>query len=374
MNIEKTRWHSWKKGSLARGCRLCVQGKKLVLFVTGLCPRHCYYCPISEKKWHRDVTYANEWKTSLPKEIIEEARLTEAEGAGITGGDPLAKTERTAKFIKLLKKKFGKKFHIHLYTSLDLVNKKNLKMLYNAGLDEIRIHPDIYSNKLWHRIDLIKKFKWKIGVEIPAIPQLEKQTFKLIDFFKDKIDFLNINELEISDTNAQMLVAKGFRPKNSFSYGVKGSEELAKKILRKYNINIHYCTTTLKDKIQLARRIKRRARNVARKFDRITKSGTLIRGAIYLPELLPSFGYAGKLEKMNKKPALAKLRKIAHNLQKEFKLKNDMLAIDALKPRILTSERIARNLGRKLKEIGLMPAVVEQYPTQDQLEIDVQFL
>jgi pyruvate formate-lyase activating enzyme-like uncharacterized protein len=374
MNIEKTKWHSWKKGSLARGCRLCVQGKKLVLFVTGLCPRHCYYCPLSEKKWHKDVIYANEWKIASKNDLIEEAKLTEAEGAGITGGDPLAKIERTASFIKLMKKKFGKKFHIHLYTSLDLVNEKKLKMLYTAGLDEIRIHPDIYSNKLWHKIDLIKKFNWKIVVEIPAIPSLEKQTFKLIDFFKDKIDFLNINELEISDTNAQMLVAKGFRPKNRVSYGVKGSEELAKKILRKYNMNIHYCTTTLKDKIQLARRIKRRARNVAKKFDKITKAGTLIRGAIYLPELLPSFGYAEKLEKMNKKPAIDKLKRIALNLQKDFKLKKDMLAIDTLKPRILTSESIARKLGSKLKARGLRPAVVEQYPTQDQLELDIMFL
>lgn len=370
MKIQKTKWYSWKKGNLAKGCNLCVQGKKLVLFVTGLCPRHCYYCPISEKKWHKDVIYANEWKISSKNNVIEEAKLTEAEGAGITGGDPLARVERTVKYIKLLKKKFGKKFHIHLYTPLDLVDEKKLEQLYAAGLDEIRIHPDIYSDKLWHKIDLIKKFNWKIGVEIPAIPGLEKQTSKLIDFFKDKINFLNINELEISDTNAQMLVAKGFRPKNSFSYAVRGSEELAKKILRKYSLNIHYCTTTLKDKIQLARRIKRRAKNVARKFDKITKSGTLVRGAIYLPELMPSLGYIQKLGKTNKKPVIKKLNKI----QKEFKLPRYMAEVDTLKPRILTSVATVKKLSRKFKEKGLVPAIVEQYPTQDQLELDVQFL
>lgn len=173
--IIKTPWYSYKTNNIAKGCKLCVTGHKMVLFCTGLCPRDCFYCPISDKKKYKDVVYANEWPIKNVKDMITEAKLTEAKGAGFTGGDPLVKLDRTLSYIKLLKKRFGKKFHIHLYTSLDLVDEKTLKKLYNAGLDEIRFHPNIYNKKLWPRIFLAKKFGWDVGIEIPAIPTAEKK-------------------------------------------------------------------------------------------------------------------------------------------------------------------------------------------------------
>ena len=60
MRIEKTKFFSKKIGNLPKGCRQCVKGQKLVFFVTGICPRRCYYCPISDKKYQHDVIYANE--------------------------------------------------------------------------------------------------------------------------------------------------------------------------------------------------------------------------------------------------------------------------------------------------------------------------
>ncbi|MBU4501349.1 MAG: radical SAM protein, partial [Nanoarchaeota archaeon] len=175
----KTKYHSYKSGSLAKGCQLCVKGRKSVLFVTGLCARHCYFCPISNQKRNKDVVYINEWPTKKVKDIIKEIELCSSKGVGITGGDPLIKIDRVTKLIKKLKKKFGKKFHIHLYTPLNLVNEKSLKKLNDAGLDEIRFHPDIDNDFNWDMINLSRKYKWDIGVEIPAIPKKEKQIKKL---------------------------------------------------------------------------------------------------------------------------------------------------------------------------------------------------
>jgi pyruvate formate-lyase activating enzyme-like uncharacterized protein len=138
MTIEKTRFYSWKKGGIAKGCQLCVQGRKLVMFVTGLCSRPCFYCPLADTKKDLDVIFANEWKLKSEDDIdpiIKEAKLTGAKGAGITGGDPLVRLERTVKYIKLLKKKFGKKFHIHLYTMPELITENSLMKLHKAGLD-----------------------------------------------------------------------------------------------------------------------------------------------------------------------------------------------------------------------------------------------
>jgi len=353
MKIKKTKYFSKKIGHLAKGCQQCVKGQKLVLFVTGICPRKCYYCPISDKKYQHDIIYANERPVKNIHQIIEEAKLSSAKGAGFTGGDPLCKLFRTTFSIRQLKKKFGKKFHIHLYTSFDLVNENNLKKLYNAGLDEIRFHADIKNNKLWNKIELANKFNWKVGIEIPVIPGKLRETKKLIDYFHDKIAFLNLNELEIADNKMNQLSKLGFLTKDKISYAIKDSEKTAvnlmKHIIKKnYNFNVHYCTAKLKDRVQLGERIKRRAKNIAKPYDLIDKEGILIRGAIYGNNLI-------------------NLRK---KLMKEFEIPADLIEIDKNKQRLLTGAWIIEELKDKLKNKGLKIAIVKEYPTWDRLEIE----
>jgi hypothetical protein len=137
---------------------------------------------------------------------------------------------------------------------------------------------------------------------------------------------------------------------------------------------VHYCTTTTQDKAQLARRIKRRALNVALKTDFITKEGTLVRGIIYLPELKPGFGYGLQVESINAKKYVEKLKKIKQRLQKQLHIPSDLLHIDAVRPRILTSIALVDDLKEEIKKLHLVPAIIEEYPTWDSLEIDVQFL
>jgi hypothetical protein len=355
--MEKTKFYSWKNGKLCKGCRLCVEGEKLVLFITGICPRNCWYCSLSEKKKSQDVIYANERPISNVNEAIEEAKLCDAKGAGITGGDPLSKLGRTVEYIKALKKEFGKDFHIHLYTSLDLADEGKLESLFNAGLDEIRFHPDIENNKLWNKLSLAKKFRWKAGVEIPVIPGLKEKTIRLIEFVKDKIDFLNLNELEFSELNYTEYEKRGLKTKNELSYGIKGSEELALELLEMFpGTNIHYCTSRLKDSVQLAKRIKRRAKNIKEKFDIVTDEGMLIRGAVYLDKNLKRKFKPEELEEAKKKINL-----------KEIK-------IDERKSRLLLSKKNVIKFSDKIKKLGYIPAVVEEYPTWDSLEIDVNFI
>ncbi|HEC87847.1 MAG TPA: 4Fe-4S cluster-binding domain-containing protein, partial [Thermoplasmata archaeon] len=115
-------FHSMPKNSfytkkLAKGCQLCQKGAKLVLLITGLCMSKCFYCPLSEKKRGKDVIYANEMIVKNYEDVINEAELIEAEGTGITGGDPLIVVERVENIIKILKDHFGEDHHIHLYTS-----------------------------------------------------------------------------------------------------------------------------------------------------------------------------------------------------------------------------------------------------------------
>ncbi|MFH1063846.1 MAG: radical SAM protein [Candidatus Woesearchaeota archaeon] len=379
--IKRTKYFSHLIGTLPKGCALCVGGFKTVVFITGLCPRHCSYCPISDLKFQKDVTFANEWPTSDPGELIREAELCSAKGAGFTGGDPLVKIRRTVSYIKALKKYFGKAFHIHLYTSFDLATPENLRVLYDAGLDEIRFHPDLWDRKLWGRIDNATAFGWDVGVEIPVVPDMKAQTLELMGFINNKVKFLNLNELEVSDAGASKLTEQGYKTKDSLSYGIKGSEKLAKELLRHaakhFSYSVHYCTAKLKDKVQLAKRIQLRAKKVRQKFDIVNKDGTLTRGVIYLHFLIPSFNYLDALSKLRPEQrqfALSRLEIVRKHLMREYGVPADMLLIDRQRIRLLTNVGVVQHLAKQLKDATLRPAIVTEYPTWDALIVELEWV
>ncbi len=345
----KNKFHSFNQNPLCKGCRLCVQGKKTVVLITGLCPRSCFFCPLSDQKYKKDVMYANERPCKDLKEITDEIKISKSNGAGITGGDPLLVLDRTIKLIKELKK--DKNFHIHLYTSLNLVTKENMKRLYDSGLDEIRFHPDFNDSKLWDRIKYAN-LPWKKGVEIPIIPSYENKTKKLIKFISPHIDFLNLNELEMSDTNSNKLLEKNYKCKTNLSYAIKGSEELALKLLKWMKLSfpklkVHYCTAKLKDAVQLANRLKIRAKSVKKRLDIIDEEGLLVRGVIFTNK-----------EQMNK-------------IIKEFGIPKQLIEWDKDRKQVLIASWVLLDIYKELKEKS---AIVTEYPTYDRLIIEVNNL
>lgn len=354
--IVKTPANSLLVGELARGCELCMEGAKLVLFVTGMCDRRCYYCPLSEERRWKDVVYANELLVKKEDDIIKEAKLMDALGAGITGGDPLVRPRRTLRFIKLLKKTFGKEFHIHLYTSGTRVNLSLLRQLEKAGLDELRFHP---AKPYWHVISLATKTKITVGGEMPAIPGNEKRLMEFAKYLENVgAKFLNLNEFEFSETNAEQLKKRGFRLKEGSLAAVEGSEECAIEILKwaaeNSTISVHYCPSRLKDAVQLRNRLLRRARNVAKPYDEISEDGLLIKGVIE-----------------PKRPTCTKLIRIRRILIEEFDIPEELVGIDFNKGRVETAWCIVEELATEIKRLipNIKIGIVEEYPTADRILI-----
>lgn len=371
--MKENKFYSYNKGNLPKGCQLCIKGRKMVLFITGICPRNCWYCSVGDKKYQKDVIYANELKVEKDQDLINEVKKSAANGAGITGGDPLAKIERTIKYIKLLKKKFGKNFHIHLYTSLNLLTKEIVKKLEEANLDEIRIHADIESNALWKKFELLKNTKMSKALEIPLIPDKEKETKKLLSFIKNKVDFINLNELESADTEHNENSKRGYKAKDYLSYAAKGSLELGLKLIEELNLdNVHLCTAKLKDSTQLSNRLKIRSQITKKPYDLVTEEGSFIRGVIYLEK--PSFNYTEKLKQKNKEEEIKKLKKIKNNICQKLKITKKDLYIDETKYRFLLSTKIVKKKKDLIKSLGYFPAIVEEYPTSDMFEIEIDFL
>ncbi|MCK4332282.1 MAG: radical SAM protein, partial [Thermoplasmatales archaeon] len=221
---------------LSPACKMCAQGSKMVVLATGLCPAKCFYCPLSFKKGGKDRIFADEWELDNEddaKKLIREAEYINATGAGITGGDPLIVWKRVKKYISLLKDVFGSEFHIHLYTS-GLKNADRIAELVSVGLDEVRFHPtptywdEMDSSPINNSIKNVLEMNVDVALEIPVMPGMENQIFSLVKWANNMgIKWINLNELEYSERNADNLNRRNYTVKDDVSAAVKGSQESA---------------------------------------------------------------------------------------------------------------------------------------------------
>jgi pyruvate formate-lyase activating enzyme-like uncharacterized protein len=326
----------------------CRRGGKLVLFITGECRLGCFYCPLSEKKYGHDVIYANERPVKRATEAIEEAEAMDATGTGVTGGDPILRLDRTCKWIHALRSRFGDGHHIHLYTATP-ITRTVAERLVSSGLDELRVHvpaaswnrPDPYlkclRNASTHGID--------VGVEIPVVPKMGKDLDHLLDELEGTgISFVNLNELEFSDTTISAM--SGYESVGD-GYAVKGSRAIAEKAVRSRDRDyaVHFCSVRYKDSGQLRRRLIRRARNTMRRFQEVTDDGTLLFAIV----------------EGEKRVALDEFARL--------KVPNALYAWNEKRHRLELAAWIADRLASRLCR-GLKLYIVEEYPTWDSLEVE----
>ncbi len=351
MRLEERPFGGFARGTLPAGCRQCTDGAKMVLFVTGVCSFHCFYCPVSDEKMYKDVVFADEKRVTRDEDVLEEARAIRATGAGITGGDPLDAVERTCHYIRILKREFGPTFHTHLYTMS--TDPEKIRALADAGLDEIRFH---VPPGLWARTAssayvaasrLARSLGVTVGLEVPLIPEREADLVRLIEWAgAEGLAFVNLNEMEFSEANFPRMKVHGYEMKHELSYGVKGADPVALRILeRPWTTTVHYCTSGYKDGWQLRSRIKRRAENVARPWDVITEDGTLIKGVVEGSDL----------------------DGLREDLARKYRVPRDLMGVDGLRKRLEIAPWVLEELAPRLHRPAFL---VEEYPTADGLEVE----
>jgi uncharacterized protein len=345
------------RGALSPACTQCAEGRKMVLFVTGVCRFRCFYCPVSPARNQIDVAYANERRVTCDADVLEEARAIGAAGTGITGGDPLGVVDRVEHYVRLLKGSFGPAHHIHLYTHEP--NAEKLRRLAAAGLDEFRLHIPHY---LWgplggsgsaYRQVLEAAPAWGIrrGVEIPVLPGKETELRSLLATLERiGVDFVNLNELEFSETNEASLLGRGYRSSGADDWGVEGSRDLAQRLVRELRLAIplHHCSSRFKDGVQLRQRLRRRAERTAPGFAETTDDGTVVLGVV-------EAGPAGDLGRW--------ARRVARTLG----VGPDRYRVDPARRRLELDPGRLRRLAGRIRS----PAFeVERYPTADALEVE----
>lgn len=265
----------------------------MVLYLTGECQSHCFYCPVSKERMYVDRAFANEREVA-PGEtaaVLEEARAMRATGVGITGGDPMTKPERVAAYCRALKDAFGPAFHIHLYTQ-NVFDPAWLPRLKAAGLDEIRFHAPVgWWDKMaaspWSAlVPAALRAGLRTGCEVPAIPHKEDELVALASWLGSVGgQFLNLNELEFSEANVDQLSSRGYEFLNDASNVVAGSRETARRVVERalkarLATTVHFCASTYKDSVQLRKRMLRRIETVGRDLEGSTPDGTLLFGVV----------------------------------------------------------------------------------------------
>lgn len=342
--------NSYYSGALPKGCVHCKSGRKLVLFVTGKCFQNCVYCPLSIEKRGKDFVWADELRVDADEDVIYEAEMIDAVGAGITGGEPALAIARVQHYVGLLKSRF-RYFHVHLYTTTTVC--EHIHAFEEAGIDELRFHvpPRFWGNlersPYKKVIESALRTDMHVGIEIPVLPNKESELCALVETaFNLGVEFVNLNELEFSETNWESLRRLKYRTVDDVSSAAKGSAELALKILKQFSgERVHYCSASFKDAVQLRNRLLHRAKNVAKDYDVITEEGTLLRGLIYTD--MP--------EKMRRK------------IIREFEVPKSMVEIEPKKGIVLIHPGVLTEIA---KHLNASCYIVEIYPTADGLEVE----
>jgi uncharacterized protein len=362
-------------GVLPLGCIQCREGAKLVLFITGLCDKECFYCPVSRNKMYRDVMFANERPVHVGdwSGVLDECDLIQAKGAGITGGDPMVVPDRVVEALRTLKARYGPEFHTHLYTSCAF-DTAWIAKLKDAGLDEIRFHPDArdYARmpESWHHAAIVESLRvgLTVTVEIPCIPGKADDIVALAVYLEGiGAHGLNLNELEFSDPNIANLKRFGYQPANDETQSVAGSRDTALEVLERWKqrgavgqpgtgrrsstFAVHFCSSPYKDAIQLMQRFRRRAANVARPFEEQGDEGTLTFGVL------------------QPKPGV-EAGEVAERLRSEYDVPAEWVAV--LGDRIETAPWVAEELADagELTELGCTAWLSEVHPTADRVEVE----
>ncbi len=263
---------------LSKGCSICGQGLWSCLFITNQCNASCFYCPAKQDYDALPGTQNLDFNSS--EDYVDYLLKFGFKGASISGGEPLLYFDRTLEYVKKIRQNLPDDFYIWLYTNGILADELKLKLLADAGLNEIRF--DIGATA--YKLDNVRKAKGVIpvvSIEIPAVPEKVELLKELLPKMIDAgVSNLHFHQLRLTKHNAPKLLAH----KYTFLHGEKAvvleSELAALEIMlfaaqNNIPIGINYCNFQYKNRFQSAGFRKMLAELYRQNNEEITENGYL---------------------------------------------------------------------------------------------------
>ncbi len=278
-------------GSLSPGCRTCINGTWSCIFITDACTRSCFYCPVAQKKQDVGNPASGPEKVFFDSvdEYISFLRTFDFKGVSFSGGEPFLVLDRVLEYLKEIRRVFGDRHYIWVYTNGDCVSEEKLSLLHQAGLDEVRF--DISANN--YDLTVVRMAVGIVGtvtVEIPAIPEDVDRVKSLLKEMEGiGVKHLNLHQLMRTDHNAMAFDQRGYSPVNRKDHPVNvpimESELAACEILKHaveagVQMGINYCSSCYKARFQGAGHRKRAAGLCRDKKATMTETGYLSQLAI----------------------------------------------------------------------------------------------
>ena len=240
---------------ISKGCEICGSGKWNCLFITNRCNANCFYCPAQQQ--NDETPSAQGMDFENPEEYAHFIKYFGFQGMSISGGEPLLFFNRSVEYLRKVKEIAGGDIFTWLYTNGILAGKEKMKILSDAGLNEIRFDIGATSLKL-DKINFAKGVIPNITIEIPAIPE-EKERIKLLlpEMIKAGVNNLNLHQLRLTKHNARNIVKRGYTIINAEKPIVLESELAALEIMgfakeNSLKIGINYCSFFFKHRFQKA--------------------------------------------------------------------------------------------------------------------------
>lgn len=260
---------------LSPGCRLCAAGQWSCLFINGTCNANCFYCPAPQNQ--EGLPQSNGLDFQSPQAYVAYVKNFGFKGVSLSGGEPLLSFDRSLAYLQAVKKEFGDKIHVWMYTNGILASKEKLQILRDAGLDEIRFDIGATNYKLKYLRSAIGIIP-VVTVEIPAVPDeydmLKNLTHELSDM---GVNYLNLHQMRMTHHNMPQFVERSLPISHGKRPTVPESEITALKIMLHVktsgiDLPVNYCSFAFKDRYQHAAARYRHAKFIKEDYEDVTEN------------------------------------------------------------------------------------------------------
>lgn len=244
-------------GELSPGCVSCVQSTMSCCFMNHSCTADCFFCPQDRSRKTEHGPRAEGIVFDDPDAYVEYLQYFGYEGVGFSGGEPLLVINKLLTCIERIKKQFGSRMYVWLYTNGDMAGEDNLRALRDAGLDEIRFNLSARGYDL-KPVALACKLLQTVTVEIPVIPEDYDQVRKCLEqMAQSGVTSLNLHQLNVTEHNYRNMTGRNYTILPCVEHGpvIVESERDALRLMKyaaekKLPLSVHYCSTIYKQRYQ----------------------------------------------------------------------------------------------------------------------------
>jgi len=288
---------------LSKGCQLCQKGKWLCIFLTYKCNATCHFCPAPFRDDHIYSDFG-----SKKEEILDYLTRNDFRGISFSGGDPFLVFDRLMKWLAYFKHQLPD-YYYWVYTNGLAADKRKIKLLAEAGMDEIRFNiaaSGYISETVWESITEARKLFRYVSVEVPSVKndyRLLKTAMEYLE--KTGVDYLNLHDYILTERdpsyNLEHLSKFSLNKITVINYAdssIKNTNDILRTASEKgYHFHINHCSMESKEIQMTSRRLKMAKVFIDPEYDMLLNDGTVVNFHLMTDKIR-----TGNLKEMLKNP------------------------------------------------------------------------